>query len=378
MLLSAVLGTMSVTSALAMLPAAAHQTMAAAYQATAAAPRSTAKAVPWAKAGPGWAVVQYSTGTYVAGKPAKAGREILYLVSPQGKKYEFYSWKPSPDVATPSLIGWSGDRQRVLLTSQVTYSDPVTVEQVSLVTGKVIGKFGLPREVEPIGYTRPDGLNLLATNDDSQLVRYALQGHQHKVLGRVNDAVPSVALYTPDGTEIVAAAPKGLEVVSNAGGIVKRLPAPVPGSDCFPIRWWTAGTVLAGCSPKRPGPAPLWLFNVGTGRVKVLTSAKIPVAQDNAWRVGGNLYIQAAAACEVIDQVYRNNSVHQVSVPGNQGAGIVGSLGARLLVGRGCDNGPSPLLWFNPATRTVRYLFHQTGNTEGVQIVKPYGNAGGY
>lgn len=57
------------------------------------------------------------------------------------------------------------------------------VEQVSLVTGKVISKFTLPSDLSPIGYTKPDGLNLLAISDEGKLIRYDLQGHRQLVLG---------------------------------------------------------------------------------------------------------------------------------------------------------------------------------------------------
>ena len=43
-----------------------------------------------------------------------------------------------------TLSGFLGDRKRVLLDSQFAYGAPVNVEQISLVTGKVIGKFKLP------------------------------------------------------------------------------------------------------------------------------------------------------------------------------------------------------------------------------------------
>lgn len=143
MLLSGALSTASATTALAVSPAAVHP--------------ARATAAPWAKAGRGWSVVQYTTGTPgTAGKPAQSGRDTLYLTSPQGKKYAFYSWKPAG--LDPTLIDWSGDRHRVLLESKFDYGTPARVEQVSLVTGKVIGKFTLPGDVTPIaGRSRGKG-----------------------------------------------------------------------------------------------------------------------------------------------------------------------------------------------------------------------------
>jgi hypothetical protein len=358
MLLSAALGTASVTTALA------------------AAPAARPRAVVWTQAGPGWTVVQYSTGTQVPGHPTqdKLGRETLYLVSPQGKKYAFYSWKPSGPV--PFVIDWSGDRQRVLLKVQPTYPAAAVLEQVSLVTGKLIGKFALPRGVEPIGYTKPDGLNLLAINENGKLIRYDLQGHQQKVLGQA-DKADSGALYTPDGTAVIAGAARGLEEVSNVGGIVKRLPPPASYSYCTPVRWSKAGTVLATCFTKR-GPERLWLFNVSTGRVTAFTSASVPTAEQDGWPLDGKLYLNVDFDCASIDQVSRGNSVHQVRVPGNPSATIVGPVGGRLLVfglSRCYDAASGSLFWLNPATHVVKYLFHPAGHTVGVISVAPFGRA---
>ncbi|HET7013821.1 MAG TPA: hypothetical protein VFI65_07920 [Streptosporangiaceae bacterium] len=333
-----------------------------------------AAAVPWAKAGPGWAVVQYSTGTSPIGKPGKPGRLTLYLTSPQGKKYAIYTWKSSTG-APGALVDWSGDRKRVLLDSQKAYDAPVNIEQISLVTGKVISKFKLPGDVFPIGYTKPDGLNLLAISDDGKLIRYDLHGHQQLVLGSSKGAFS--ALYTPDGTSVFTTASKGLEEVSNDGGIVKRLPAAAPVFACYPDRWWSAGTVLASCYVHRnSGRARLWLFDVATGRSTVLTPAAIPNSEEGAWRVGGKLYVQADAACQSIYQVYRNNSVHPVTVPGNPAVLMVDSFGARLLLAGlpRCGYTGESLFWFNPATHALSYVFHPKGAaTNGVIRIVPFG-----
>jgi TolB protein len=55
--------------------------------------------VPWAKVGPGWELVQYSSGTI-----AKHAPTTLYLVDPYGGRYALYTWR-GPGWA-PSLL-WS-------------------------------------------------------------------------------------------------------------------------------------------------------------------------------------------------------------------------------------------------------------------------------
>jgi len=115
--------------------------------------RSVLAGAPWRLAGPGWAVAEYSASTGYLTTPSKPGPTTLYLTSPLGRRYAFHSW---PGSYHAGLIDWSGDRQRVL--AEVGRE----VEQVSLGSGKVISKFRLPAKVILIGYTRPDGLNLLA------------------------------------------------------------------------------------------------------------------------------------------------------------------------------------------------------------------------
>jgi hypothetical protein len=362
MLLCGALSTASATTALAASPGVAVH------------PAKSA-AVPWAKAGPGWSVVQYTTGTLGSvSKPPQAGRDTLYLTSPQGKKYAFFSWKPAGPI--PTLLDWSGDRQRVLLESKVDYGTPANIEQVSLVTGKVVSKFTLPSELTPIGYTKPDGLNLLAISDEGKLVRYDLQGHRQLVLGSARKGTFS-ALYSPDGTSVITSASKGLEQVSNTGGVIKRLPAAAPVVTCWPNRWWSAGTVLASCFASKNSPLRMWLFNVSTGRSRLLTSASFPItAMDGAWQPGGRLYVDAEVSCPFIDQVSANNSVHVIKVPGNRAAYAADSFGPRLLVTGTpqCESrSGTSLFWFNPSTHAISYVLQPRGASLGVVRVAPFG-----
>jgi hypothetical protein len=105
------------------------------------------------------------------------------------------------------------------------------------------------------------------------------------------------------------------------------------------------------------------LFNVGTGRSRLLTSASFPTtAADGAWQLGGRLYVQAEFSCPFIDQVSPSNSVHPVKVPGIRAALMVDSFGARLLV----TGAPS-------AKHALRYVFHPRGASLGVVRVAPFG-----
>ncbi len=330
--------------------------------------------VPWNKAGPGWAVVQYSTGTL-----SKSGSGYLYLTSPQGKKYRIFEWKKQPPVPE-ALVDWSGDRQRVLVSSQFDATAADNVEQISLVTGKVITKFSWPGNVFPIGYTKPDGLNILAIRQlgmQWQLQRYNLQGQLQKVLASGDYPDPDV-IYSPDGVSLIAGTIPGLEEISNAGGVTARFTVPGKVELCDPVRWWNATTVLTEClmEPHVVTLGRLWLVNVKTGKVRPLSSAAKHASQAGAWQLTSGLYMQDENdTCEFIAQQYRDGSTHLVKVPGSNGDIVATGVGARLLVETQSDCGRvgTSLVWFNPKTKSVSDVLRTTGHTIGVQAVVAFG-----
>ncbi|HEX9034729.1 MAG TPA: hypothetical protein VF834_23030 [Streptosporangiaceae bacterium] len=348
----------------------------------AAAVRAPLATVPWQSAGPGWAIAEYNASIFVPGFPGKdkAGPTTLYLTSPQGHKYPFYTWPATYKGLRYTLLDWSGDRQRVLLASYGTVN---RLEQISLVTGKVVSAFSLPTSVSPARYTRPDGLNLLAlratTGSADQVVRYDLTGHRQAVLTPVSNF--DGVIDSPDGTAVVAGTSRGLVVVGNTGQFSRSLHAPVAVAWCSPVRYWNALTVLAVCAAKGFSTSRLWLFPVGGGTVKALTPQRGNKGPDlgdfAAWRLTSGLYLQALGACgsEFIARQDTSGAAHPVNVPGTAGNNqIVTGLGARLLVRAvgGCPGGGS-LLWFDPATSAVQYVLHPASGVVGVEVAVPYG-----
>ena len=333
---------------------------------------------PLSKAGPGWTILQYSSGR-INGSTF-TGRFTLYLTSPQGKKYALYSAKLLR--SGPNLLAWSGDRQRALLSTQVTAAASDQLEQVDLATGKVLGRFSLPKGSFAVGYTKPDGLNVLAVRrqgSDWQLVRYNLSGQQQAILATIGGTNYEGTIYAPDGSYLLATTASGLAEVSNTGGILRRFTPSQPVTECFPDRWWNAATVLATCYPKHPSGANgrLWLFDVKTGRVSTLSTPSASFSENDAWRLPSGIYMQDAGApvCGIIAQQYRDGSTHIVHVPGNPGATIITSIGPRLLVlGEAtCGNGRSSLILFNPARHTVSYVLRPKKNTLGEVAAVPFG-----
>jgi len=175
----------------------------------------------------------------------------------------------------------------------------------------------------------------------------------------------------------------GLEQVSNTGGVIKRLHAPIAVFECSPDRWWNATTVLATCGARHGSGAPrLWLFPVSGGRVRALTSQRNGSGEDqgdvNAWQLTSGVYLQALGACGVvfIAKQGSNGQAHRVLVPGVSYASdlIITGHGSSLLVdaNNGCPEGAT-LVWFNPGTKKVTWVFHTPKNTIGVESVVPFG-----
>jgi hypothetical protein len=163
----------------------------------------------------------------------------------------------------PSAIDWSGDKTRVLLEQPGT--SLLTMHELTIATGQVT-TFTLPSAVTAVlGYTRPDGDNILVAQNG--IARYSLTGVFQASLSQAGPN-ESVVSSLNGLTEIVGGG-AGVELVSNASGVVRSLP--VPGTDsneggCQPVRWWNASDVLVFCMPS-PGPsmfsaARLWLVPV--------------------------------------------------------------------------------------------------------------------
>ncbi|HYK67120.1 MAG TPA: hypothetical protein VEV45_04180 [Streptosporangiaceae bacterium] len=319
--------------------------------------------VPWAQIGPGWALAAYTTGN-----THSAGPVTLYMLNPEGEMYQIYRW---PATTQPwFLIDWSGDKSRVLL-EQPGASRP-TLHQLTIATGQVT-TFTLPQAVTSVlGYTRPDGDNILVTQNG--IARYSLSGAFQARLsqGGANDS----AVSSLDGlTEVVSGA-GGVELVRNAGGLVRRLPVPgTAGSDgaCRPMRWWTAADVLVSCVPNT-GPsmvaaARLWLVPVSGAAPTALTPQRPAGSADfgdvDAWQLPTGLYLQAEAGCgpPFIAKELSGTAVQAIS----PASVVVATSGDRMLVQRYSECMPgSSLVWLNPATGNAQRVLTAQRDSIGV------------
>jgi len=339
-------------------------------------------AVPWRQVGPGWSLVLYSATQAGEGVTPKAGPTTLYLVSPNGGRYRIISWAARSAKSDWHLQAWSGDGRRAMFVPESEIIGPRQhVFELQLRTGKVTS-FTLPRNVLAVGYTRPDGLNVLAARgadmtptSRGSLMRFSLTGHLAKAVATVR-GLGQVA-YQPAGAQLAAGWANGIVLVSNAGGVIRKLPVPGVKDGCDAIRWWDARTILAACS------ARMWLVPASGARPSALTPVRSNTNFDmgdfNAWQLSSGLYVDGYGACGslVIGRQPAHGPEQVVNVPGSASSLIVNATRSQLQVERinGCEPGVS-LVWFNPATRVMKVAVPVGRNQRGVVGVVPYFIAG--
>jgi hypothetical protein len=335
---------------------------------------STAHAsVPWDRVGAGWVLAQYTSAP--PGPGGRSGPEALYLISPGGTRYQLASW---PNWRTaPDLVAWSPDAKRALF--QV-FSGKGGVEQLTLATGQM-STFVMQGSATPIGYTTPDGLNIVAgrpSGTGTSLARYSLAGRLTSPLGYSADGQ---VLYAPSGTEFVTGADHGLKLVSNGGALLRQLPVPgTSANSCGSVRWWDNDTVLASCGQPSSGSPRLWLVPVGGGPPTALTPPRASRTGDegdiDAWQLPSGLYLQSLGPCGVL-QVFKQasaGSITLVTVPHTEGDNhVLTALGSRLLIQAPTScTGSVSLLWFDPGTRVEQWVVRTPSTVAGVTIAIPF------
>lgn len=331
--------------------------------------------VPWSTVGTGWELAEYDAGP--AGKTAPV---TLYLISPAGVRYSMHTWNGRGVI--PYLVAWSGDKTRALLGVLGSQYEQVNLKTGTLTTGK------LAAGADPQGYTLPGGQDILGVTEGvssghtiGTVARYSLAGKLLKVLTRGEDETSAV--YAPNGATLAVSGPTGLELASNAGGVIRLLPVPRtdPSLGCTPTRWWNPTTVLAECLAKGTYTPRLWLVPVNGSKPVALTPQRGSAGPDlgdiGAWRLSSGLYVQGLTGCGTM-QIFRqaaNGSIKMVNVPHTSGNNnqVVTASGTRLLVhAQTACPGSASLLWFNPATHAEQWLLRAPASAAGVIAVVAY------
>jgi hypothetical protein len=361
-------------------------------------------AVPWPLVGPGWTLAEYSTAHADANGLPAGGGYIAYLVDPKGGKYLI---RRLPGGATPTLVAWSGDAGLALFLSTPSGSTP-SYSLLDVHSGRLTG-LTVPAGVFVTGFTQPKGLNLLAVHETSQgyqLRRYNLDGTFQATLAKSrrqpdqpNDVCESTcaAISSPNGlTDVWGVAGGEMALVSNAGGVIRKLHVPGSGKppSCLPVSWWNSATVLADCAaPGQPNPSSqrLWLIPASGNAATPLSSAAGGSSGSGfirgAWRTDGQVYVTQTTAQQCagaasgpgglgIQRVATDGSSSQINVQGstNNYNNIVSGLGNRLIVlSQTSCPGTSSLLSLDPATGASRPLLSAHSGEFGVVAATPFG-----
>lgn len=366
-------------------------------------------AIPWTLIGPGWTVAETSTAAPDSSGSATGSSEVTtYLVDPKGGKYLVSA---STGTSTLQLVAWSGDAQYALYDSVSSGQVTPSYSLLSLRTGK-LAALNLPANVNAVGFTRPDGLNILAVKQGPalfKLQRYSLTGTFQATIGQLarkpgTDWTPDVcgagcsALSSPDGdTAVWGIVGDEMQLVSNAGGLIHKLHVPGSGTppSCIPVSWWDADTVLANCgatSGSAPGATRLWLVPADGGTPTPVTppSGGESGAGDvaGAWTANGTVYVTSTSGSQCpnapsgpgglgiipASQAGANSSPMTIASTTGNHNGVVAAVGDRLLVlAQTSCPGTSSLLWYRPATGATQPLLTEPSGEVGVIAAVAFG-----
>jgi hypothetical protein len=362
--------------------------------------------IPWSIVGTGWTLAEVSTASPGPdGTATNGGTVTTYLVDPEGGKYQIQTWAGPP----PVLLAWSGNAQNALFEVLSAAGTGVSYEVLSLTTGSM-SALSLPAGVTAVGFTRPDGLNILAVDQTAtafELDRFNLQGAYQATIGSL-PVKPGVtpswrdcgaecgALSSPDGLYAAwGVAGDEMQFLSNAGGpVIRRLAVPDSGSppSCAPVTWWNTDTILASCAVTgAPDASRLWLVPADGSAPTPLTgpsgSPSGTGILTGAWQAAGTVYVTSTdfAQCPTAASgpgglaisTVSNGSLQQFSVSGttNNHTTVVSVADGRLLLltETSCP-GSSALLWLDASTGATQVVLSAPASQVGVIAAVPYGN----
>jgi hypothetical protein len=357
-------------------PAAASGTLLSAGQ------QGTSAQVPWSQVGPGWMLAAWNPD-----KPSGAKNELgnpvedptpttLFLVDPAGGRYSVDTLpvQPANSPRPDYLAAWSGDGQRALLDTASSGNAAV----VNLPTG-TSSSFSLGTGVNPLGFTSPDGLAILANDSAAnpsrpRLERFSLTGELEHVFPATftgDRYYSGSAVESPDGTELAVSTSGPMELMTNDGQPVRSLPVSASATSCTPLRWWNSADLLAQCMPVSSGVSRLWLVPVSGDAASPLTSGTPAQGDDgdlDAWPLPSGTYVQDAGGCGYVylARLQPNAQTTPVPVPGvpsGYSTIVLGSYGNDLAIqAQGACSGQPALMWFNPAAGTVTPLLGGSAN----------------
>jgi TolB protein len=359
-------------------------------------------AIPWSLLGPGWTLAEVSTAQPNAnGAATGGGRYMIYLVDPVGGKYRIWA---STGGGALDLLAWSGDGKTALYDAGAGAGGAPAYGLLTLASGQAT-PLQLPAGVTAMGFTRPDGFNILAVHQKGgkyRLERYSLDGTRQATIGSLPRpahalaGLPGNALSSPAGdTAVWGVSGDEMQLVHNTGGLIRRLRVPGAGSpaSCTPISWWSSHTVLAYCNVAgSPGTGQLWLIPDDGSQATPLASPSGSTSGigdlTGAWRAGGAVYITSTTSAQCTTAAGASGgqqvlllspggALTPVAIPDstNHHATVVAGVGRQLLVvAQTSCPGTSSLILVNTSTHAAQTVLTAPASEVGVVDAVPYGS----
>jgi TolB protein len=323
----------------------------------------------------------------------------LYLLDPAGGRYPITTFAAETEIfrgavqpkEPPTLVDWSGEGRRALFEAYDYGNTTETLTEVDLATGAK-RTFSVNGQVES-RYSRPAGhaILLARTNNGGSappatLERVDLSGarqltfptDQLATAGTFNGGY----LESADGTQLVLGAANAMVVMGNDGSVDRQLPMPAPLTDCSPVRWWSAATILARCQDTTfDGKSQLWEVPVAGGTPTALTALNTgqedpafgqDLGDTDAWQLPSGTFLQSEGACGTIFLSRLTPDMHttRVNVPGvddGRSVRVTGVTADKLVLqaSLGCGPGIS-VLTYDPGANTSTVLLGPPVNGGGV------------
>ena len=336
--------------------------------------------IPMDQIDQGWVVVTYSAGQL---EPFVEGPVVMYLVSPEGDRYEIAAFAVGGP--QPMLGSLANDGTHVV--AGLWTESQVEVVSIDIATGEsqTVAAFeGYPR----LGTTLPTGRDVVVSRTtfepiSEHLEVYLTNGALLAEIGVKSSDYPQYSwLYGLDGTFLVVGDGTSLEVIGNDGTPLRPLDAPA--AMCDPVRWWDDTTILAACVPDAIAATSgyyhvLWLIPVDGSAPTRLTVDPDPdvnvveFGHANAWRVGGRTLLQWYGDCgaRAVQVLQPDGTAQFLDLGVPDGPWIYAQAGDNLVVHTiaGCGDSFGALSLIAPDGSLVRTLVPQVAGYQGVTAV---------
>lgn len=332
--------------------------------------------VDWNLVGPLWTLALYDARGVTT---MTAGPTVLYLVDPDGTRYEVASW---PMGGPYAIADWAGTGDTALV---LRADNQAAI--VDLRTGIETGTVPLPADYygSPITFTLPTGRNLVVLTDDGTTQRVVRRDRGGSVLAVLGEqATPDDYrlglewLYGYDGTFALIKTAGGIELVENNGTFVRDLWTPM-GRTCTPVRWWTADSFLASCLGDGPAfghdfYSQLWILETDGTAGDILTAlppGPIPVVDFgfiDAWRLPSQTIVQWSGDCGAanVQELAADGSATPLGGTSSHRFVEADASGMTILGWLACDGSEGWLYRADPSGNEVVELVPRVGDAWGV------------